>query len=90
LRKADARPIDEGAGGGRDNEGAAPNLATSSIICFSVTVPDWNGARRRLDEEECRMMFQLLNTDVSQMLDASRLPKRSAPANRRILASLCL
>ena len=60
-------PIDEGASGIGNDKGA-PNLATSSIICFSVTVADWNGERRLLNEEECRTMFQLLNRDVSRML----------------------
>lgn len=60
--------IDEGAPAPGAAGTGIPDLATSSIICFSVTVADWNGERRLLDEEECRKMFQLLNTDVSRIL----------------------
>ena len=44
------------------------NLATASIICFSVTVHHWDGTRRALDEDECRRIFHLLNVDVSNEL----------------------
>jgi hypothetical protein len=43
----------------------SPNLATSSIMCFSVIVNCWDGSRRALDEIDCRKIFQLLNLDVS-------------------------
>jgi hypothetical protein len=43
----------------------SPNLASSSIICFSVIVNCWDGSRRALDEIDCRKIFHLLNLDVS-------------------------
>ena len=43
----------------------SPNLANSSIICFSVIVNCWDGSRRALDEIDCRKIFHLLNLDVS-------------------------
>jgi hypothetical protein len=44
------------------------NLATTSIICFSVMVAQRDGSRRALDEAECRKIFELLNIDVSDKL----------------------
>jgi hypothetical protein len=45
------------------------DLATRSIVCFSVTVRDTLGQRRRtLDAQECQRLFELLNLDLSQHL----------------------
>jgi hypothetical protein len=43
------------------------NIATDSIVCFSVAV-NHGQARRTLNEEECRLIFQLLNLDLSGKL----------------------
>jgi hypothetical protein len=43
------------------------DLATRSIVCFSVTVRDSLGqGRRTLDAQECQRLFELLNLDLSQ------------------------
>jgi hypothetical protein len=54
-------------GQGPRSDGIA-DLATSSIICFSVMVSHWDGSRRALGEEECRRIFRLLNLDLGQEL----------------------
>ncbi|MGD9510613.1 MAG: phosphoadenylyl-sulfate reductase [Geminicoccaceae bacterium] len=46
----------------------APGLAARSIICFSPTVEDAGGARRRASLEECQLLFECLNSDVSARL----------------------
>jgi len=44
------------------------DLATRSIVCFSVTVQDSLHQRRTLDTQECQRLFELLNIDLSQHL----------------------
>ncbi len=46
----------------------APGLAARSIICFSPTVEDSCGTRRRASLEECQLLFECLNSDVSSRL----------------------
>jgi hypothetical protein len=58
-------------------EGGDPNLATSSIICFSVTVSHWKGGKRVLDEDECRKIFNLLNLDLSGELGQLNFAQRA-------------
>lgn len=53
------------------------NLATNSIICFSVMVSHWDGDRRALDEGECRKIFNLLNLDLSGELGQLNLVQRA-------------
>ena len=43
----------------------APGLAARSIICFSPTVEDASGKRRRASLEECQLLFECLNSDVT-------------------------
>lgn len=58
-------------------EDSNPNLATSSIICFSVMVSHWDGGRRALDEDECRKIFNLLNLDLSGKFGQLSLAQRA-------------
>jgi hypothetical protein len=50
------------------NDDRPTDLATRSIVCFSVTVRDSLGQRRTLDAQECQRLFELLNLDLSQHL----------------------
>ncbi len=54
--------------GDQQAAGTGLDLATNSIICFSVLSSHWNGGRRALDEDECRKIFNLLNLDLSRDL----------------------
>ena len=50
------------------NDDRPTDLATRSIVCFSVTVRDNLGQRRTLDAQECQRLFELLNLDLSRHL----------------------
>jgi hypothetical protein len=54
--------------GDRLSAGRELDLATNSIICFSVMASHWDGSRQALDEDECRQIFNLLNFDLSHDL----------------------
>jgi hypothetical protein len=53
------------------------DLATASIICFSIAVSKWNGEKRLLDEQECRKIFEALNADMSDQLGQLTLVERA-------------
>ncbi len=61
VRMDDSRGDERGVATGDD-------LASQSIICFSVVVSHWDGEVRALGEEECRSIFNLLNLDLSRAL----------------------
>lgn len=58
-------PPDENMGKGDDGP---TDLATRSIVCFSVAVQDGSGRLRTLDTQECQRLFELLNLDLSRHL----------------------
>ena len=43
-------------------------LARHSIVCFRVLGSNWNGQRNALDDTDCRRLFELLNSDISDQL----------------------
>lgn len=47
----------------------APGLAARSIICFSPRIEDADGSRRLASLEECQLLFECLNSDVSSRLE---------------------
>jgi hypothetical protein len=57
-----------------------PGLAARSIICFALTTKGPAGERRLASLDECQLLFELLNQDVS-----ARLPGL-APAERILAA----
>ena len=65
-----------------DGDDRPTDLATRSIVCFTVTVGDGLGERRTLDAQECQRLFEFLNLDLSQRLDPL------SPA-QRITAAQC-
>jgi hypothetical protein len=56
-----------GPNSGRHEHGPT-DLATDSIVCFTVTVEDRFGRQRTLDTRECQRAFELLNLDLSEHL----------------------
>jgi hypothetical protein len=50
------------------DEPGPTDLASRSIVCFTVTVKDRFGQRRTLDTQECQRLFELLNLDLSRHL----------------------
>ena len=46
----------------------APGLAARSIICFALAMNDTASERRLATLEECQLLFELLNSDVTPLL----------------------
>ena len=62
---------------GSDQSQNETDLTTQSIVSFSVLIDGWNRQRTRLDASGCQRLFQLLNTDVSNVLGPLSEPQRS-------------
>ncbi|MFO1046627.1 MAG: hypothetical protein U1E52_01805 [Geminicoccaceae bacterium] len=72
LAPPDGHLADLGAG--------PPGLSARSIICFALARDDGSGVRRPVSLEECQLLFECLNKDVSGWLQGS------TPAERRLAA----
>jgi hypothetical protein len=61
-----------------------PGLSSRSIICFALTTDDGRGGRRFASLDECQLLFELLNRDVSAQLtglDAAERLLSARPAH---------
>jgi hypothetical protein len=61
-----------------------PGLSSRSIICFALTTDDGRGGRRFASLDECQLLFELLNLDVSAQLtglDAAERLLAARPAH---------
>ena len=72
LAPPDGHLADLGAG--------PPGLSARSIICFALARDDGSGVCRPVSLEECQLLFECLNKDVSGWLEGL------APAERRLAA----
>ena len=57
-----------------------PGLSARSIICFTLARDDGSGVRRPVSLEECQLLFECLNKDVSGWLEGL------APSERQLAA----
>jgi hypothetical protein len=58
-------PLDVPEAAEISNDSADPDLTRQSIVCFSVLADEWDASKRRLGEQECQRIFQLLNLDLT-------------------------